>query len=311
VAGQEKLERLMNLYGSLMATSVPIPIGELRQQVSGYEHYENDASFRRTFERDKDDLRDMGVDVRVEPVPFGEPGQEGYIVHHRDQLLPPIALDPDEHEAVQLAIETVRMGGRAEEDGLRALGGRVRPVGAEPVAAELPPSPLLAPLFTALTDRRVARFLYGGMERVVHPWRVECRGGQWYLGGHDELRSAHRTFRLDRIQSEIVLGESGGFEPAVDPPRLQLDPWLIGGGERRMARVSFDAAHVTRARSAFGADTDWEIAADGSGVASVPVTNTEAFRSAILEFLDHAVVLGPEDLRQAVLDFLDGTVGES
>ncbi len=300
----------MNLYGTLMATSVPIPIGELRQQVLGYEHYENDASFRRTFERDKDDLREMGVDVRLEPVPFGEPGQDGYIVDHRDQLLPPIDLDPDEHEAVQLAIETVRMGGRFEEDGLRALGGRVRPVGADPVAAELPPSPLLAPLFTALTERRIARFVYGDLERVVHPWRVECRGGQWYLGGHDELRRAHRTFRLDRIQSGIILGEASGFEPPVDPPKLQLDPWLIGGGERRTARVSFDAAHVTRARSAFGSDTEWEIAPDGSGIAAVPVTNTEAFRTAILEFLDHAVVLGPEDLRQAIVDFLDETGSE-
>ena len=53
-----KVERLLNLSAALLAAERPLTAAEIRRRVPGYP--EERASFRRTFERDKDDLRELG-----------------------------------------------------------------------------------------------------------------------------------------------------------------------------------------------------------------------------------------------------------
>ena len=61
-----KLERLLKLLAVLIDTTRPITADDLRQRIGGYP--DNTASFRRAFERDKDDLRSMGITIAVERV---------------------------------------------------------------------------------------------------------------------------------------------------------------------------------------------------------------------------------------------------
>ena len=62
----DKLERLLNLTAALLHTSRPLTAEEIRERVPGYP--DNLVAFRRTFERDKDDLREMGIPLAVESV---------------------------------------------------------------------------------------------------------------------------------------------------------------------------------------------------------------------------------------------------
>ena len=64
-----KLERLLNLTLLLLETERPLTIDELHEKVPGYPADPN--SFRRSFERDKDDLREMGIPVQIEQLPGG------------------------------------------------------------------------------------------------------------------------------------------------------------------------------------------------------------------------------------------------
>ena len=64
----DKLERLLNLTAALLHAEMPLTAEELRARVGGYP--DTKATFRRAFERDKDDLRSMGMPLRVEPVPL-------------------------------------------------------------------------------------------------------------------------------------------------------------------------------------------------------------------------------------------------
>ncbi|HJM26843.1 MAG TPA: hypothetical protein QGF11_02640, partial [Acidimicrobiales bacterium] len=65
----KKLERMLNLVAAMLATERPLSRQELRYRVGAGAYSDNDESFRRTFERDKEELRSMGLPLSLEPVP--------------------------------------------------------------------------------------------------------------------------------------------------------------------------------------------------------------------------------------------------
>ena len=68
----DKLERLLNLIAALLETPRALSAEEIHQRVPGYPD-DTGPSYRRAFERDKDDLREMGISLRVENVPGNDP----------------------------------------------------------------------------------------------------------------------------------------------------------------------------------------------------------------------------------------------
>ncbi len=61
---QRVIERLLNLLAFLLDAGRPVTADEIRHTVAGYGQ-EGDEAFRRTFERDKDLLRHLGVPLRL------------------------------------------------------------------------------------------------------------------------------------------------------------------------------------------------------------------------------------------------------
>ena len=116
----DKLERLLNLTAALLHASHPLTADELRQRIGGYP--ESKASFRRSFERDKDELRSMGVPIRVQTVPGTDPPIEGYAIDADDYAGLDLHLEPDELAALHLATNLVRLDGGIG-DALLKLGG--------------------------------------------------------------------------------------------------------------------------------------------------------------------------------------------
>ncbi|MEZ5341587.1 MAG: hypothetical protein R2706_09065 [Acidimicrobiales bacterium] len=70
----------------LLETRIPLSADELREQVEGYP--EAGPAFKRAFERDKEDLRTLGIPITVGPVPFSDPPIEGYRVVPDEYYLP-------------------------------------------------------------------------------------------------------------------------------------------------------------------------------------------------------------------------------
>ena len=60
-----KVERLLNLSAALLAAERPLSAQDIARRVPGYP--EDQASFRRAFERDKDDLRHLPPAPRRRP----------------------------------------------------------------------------------------------------------------------------------------------------------------------------------------------------------------------------------------------------
>jgi predicted DNA-binding transcriptional regulator YafY len=314
----DKLERLLTLTATLLTANRPLTAEELHERIDGYP--ESTASFRRAFERDKDDLREMGIPLVMDEVPNREIPTRGYRIDRDTYYLRDPGFTGEELAALRVAASLVQLGGLGSEglwkfggaDDVAGGGGRGAGVRAGDVTmAELPSDRRLTPLFAAIADRASVRFRYGDDDRRVDPYRLEFQRGRWYLTGYDHLRSAERNYRVDRIAGEVEVGDAGSFDPPpVASPGAMSQPWEFGEGEPIAATVLVDADQAAWAMHALGPAAVTERRDDGSIVVALEVTNVDAFRSFVLELLDHAEVIGPAELRAAVVDWLRAQVKE-
>ncbi len=302
-----KLERLLNLTAVLLDTRRPLAADELRERVEGYPP--PGPAFHRAFERDKEDLRVMGIPLRVERVPATNPPVDGYRIDPRDYYLADPGLAPDELAALHLASMAVRMDGLGNQEALWKLGGVVDTGGmlVDQSVTSLPSDPALVPLFQAIVDHRQVRFGYRGQPRVVDPWRLHFQRGRWYVVGFDHLRGDERNYRLERIEGSIE--ETGS--PAEAPrsttvaSSAPLPAWELGDDQPITARVHIDVDQVASARRQLGSTVVATEQPDGSAIFEVPVVNYDGFRSFLFGFLHRAELLEPAEWRDDVVQWLE------
>ncbi len=298
-----RLERLINLVAALLDATRPLAAEDLRQRVPGYP--DDKATFRRAFERDKETLRDMGVPVVTEVIDPLEPGGLGYRIPKEDYYLADPGLAADELAALHLAASAVHLEGADGVGALWKLGGEVAEEGPATPMAALPGEVHLAVLFAAISERRRVGFAYRGKSRQIEPHRLSFRNGHWYLAGRDTDAYDDRSFRLDRIESDVELGTPAAFDRAAVGTSSTPSPWETGSDEAVTARLLVDAEQAAWATGHLGTDAVEERRPDGTVVVAVRVTNRDAFRSFVLGFLDHAEILGPHDLRADMVAWLE------
>jgi proteasome accessory factor B len=317
MAAADKFERQMNLLAALLDSERPISAEQIQERVAGYSP-DKDA-FRRTFERDKDELRELGVPVQLATIPATFPEQQGYLVDRNVYELPELDLEPDEIAALRLALQAVRVGDPSAHESessaaLWRLGGLAdgTAVAVDDEIAALPADHRQSQLFHAVLEHRVCRFGYpssdGFAERVVEPWRVGYERGHWYLTGFDREREDQRRFRLDRMSETVTLGDRNGFSgPMPLREESTYRPWDDGSAEQVVAVVSVDADQAPWATETLGEHTVVGADENGATIFNVPITSWPAFRSFLLSFLDHAELLEPADLRADLIEWLKVT----
>ncbi|HWG94267.1 MAG TPA: WYL domain-containing protein, partial [Mycobacteriales bacterium] len=94
-----KTERLLNLVICLLATRRYLTVQQIRAAVPGYESGSEEA-FRRMFERDKEELRELGIPLETGSHSSAHDDEVGYRIARRDYELPEISLEPDEAAAL-------------------------------------------------------------------------------------------------------------------------------------------------------------------------------------------------------------------
>lgn len=193
---------------------------QIRELVEGY-HGLSQSTFERTFERDKDELRLLGVPIETGSNDPLFPDEVGYRIRRRDFELPPL-----EFEAEELAVLGIASGvwdsARLADQATHAVA-KLRASGLDPdtsrVATFTPTVAAHEPgfeiLWQATLDQRPVAFRYRGVERVVEPWRLTSRHGRWYLIGFDRTRAEGRAFKLSRLEGEPYLS---GVPGEVIPP---------------------------------------------------------------------------------------------
>ncbi|XCM33112.1 WYL domain-containing protein [Streptomyces parvus] len=307
-----KAERLMNLALCLLGTRRPLSKRELRGSIEAYLEAGSDDSFNRMFERDKDDLRELGLVIEtVENLD----GDTGYLARRDSNRLPPITLDAEEAAALGLAAKVwqqARLAGAASGalQKLRAAGMPEAEDAYEVHSALEPRIPVheaaFEPLMLACRDRRPVTFDYRkansarAEQRQVEPWTLECWRGHWYLAGWDRERGAERVFRLSRITGK-VRSRAGAFSaevPDVVTVRETVESWA-GETATRTARIRLRAGAGYPLRSRATAVRD-----RGDGWDELEIPYGHGLDAWLVEFGPDVVVEDPADLRADVVDRL-------
>lgn len=309
----DPLERLTNLVALLLETRVALTREDIINELDG-QYPAAEAGRRAAFERDKAQLRELGIPITMEVLSGHLAGQTGYRIARSEFELGDLGLTDDERRALQLAAAAVHLGGGWADDAIVKLGGSVGLPGDEPgpLAAMLPALANLAPLFDAVSTRRTVKFDYHGKHRHVDPWGLLGRGGFWYVVGFDRDAGERRTFRVDRIAGAVEAGEAQSFErPDGFDPRTAFpaDPKLLGEADGPTeALVAIDADRARAVILELGESSVRARRDDGGVVVRVPCTNRLVFRSWLLGFVEHAEVLEPAEIRQEIVAWLEAMV---
>jgi proteasome accessory factor B len=300
-----KTERLLNLVICLLATRRYLSADQIRRTVAGYEDL-GDEAFKRKFERDKEDLRDLGIPLETgSDSPFDD--EPGYRIRRDDYSLPDIAFEPAELAVLGVAARTwqhASLGGQAFEAVLKLRAAGVDIDDAVPVAIETrvaTSEPAFEPLRRAATDRRPVKFDYRtpGATRHVEPWGLVSWHGRWYLAAYDTDRADTRVFRLSRIVGAVEpVGKAGSVvvPEGTDIRAIIVDTNISTDRITATLRVRRDAAFGLRRRASSVRTLD-----DGWDLVELLVPDVERLADEAVGYGADVVVVEPAEARAAVL----------
>ncbi|MEN3344708.1 MAG: proteasome accessory factor [Arthrobacter sp.] len=315
-----RTERLLNLLIALLNTKYGLRRSELREKVY-HDTTSSDISFGRMFERDKVELRQFGFDVEtVTDKGWGsdDPATTRYRIGKESNRLPDVSLTPEECTVLILAAQLWEQAalGSAALNAVRKLqsAGGLRdaelPAGVQPRIR--PTGQAFEDLVAAIHARHAVTFRYlaGSTgkeeERLVEPWGLGSRFGQWYLVGQDRARKDKRFFRLSRLTSAVTVLDKETFTP---PEGFNVRAELASLEELPVRTAVVDVQKgrllALRKRSASAAGAEAESPAAGQPGPdwerlSVPYRDAETLAEELASYGPRAVAIFPPELVAAV-----------
>lgn len=321
-----KSERLLNLVILLLVSRGYTTKDQIRELMEPYRETASDEAFERMFERDKEELRALGIPLETGSVDTYFEDEQGYRIARDAFELPPLDFSAEEVAVLGLAARVWRHAGLASatSEALLKLKAAGLPVDRDQLDTLQPAvtaqEPAFEPMCQAALSRTPVRFDYrrgdqaGAEARHLQPWGVVTAQGRWYVVGHDLDRDATRMFRLSRVVGDVVeAGRAGSFSVPEGTDLRRLSAGLAPTAAR-------DRVAVVRARqgAAVGLRRRAELLDEGvpgpDGTAAwdrlaLPYGHTGATVEELLGYADALVVDEPADLRSVVLDRLRALVG--
>ncbi|MCX6395120.1 MAG: WYL domain-containing protein [Propionibacteriales bacterium] len=321
-----KSERLMNLVIMLLVARSPVTKDRIRDVIEGYQGSTPDA-FEKMFERDKAELRALGIPLELAAIDKFFDDELGYRIARDSFELPELDLEPDELAVLGLAARVWEHAGLAATTSqalvkLRAAGYDVDREALDVLQPRVvADDPAFDTVLAFTTSRTPITFAYKrpadstSTRRHLEPWAVVTSRERWYVVGLDTDRREPRMFRLSRIVGEVEKnGAPGSF---VVPAGTDIRALTSNLTPSRPTQEATVLAHQGRAVLLRRRATRVEFGVPGpDGTTSwdrlvVPMYSTWDFAGDIASHLGEVVAEAPAELREHVLARLTSVAGES
>lgn len=304
-----KIERLINLTIALLATKRYLTKSEIFRTVEGYEG--SAETKERMFERDKDDLRTLGIHIDVGSFDPLFADEAGYRIHTESYQLDLGEISPQEISLLSLAAQAWE-GAALADDAQNAIL-KLNSIGISADQVNLPAiSPKLSNssedlkiVTAAISQSDFLMFSYLGsnleiQKRTVIPFALSTKAGYWYISAVDQDVQEIRTFRVDRIQGALSIATNKeDFELPLDTARVIEEPTPQGFA---IIDVRKGKGHLLRSAATTVLDLgEWD-------QIKVPIYSLEALTADILWHGEDVFVHEPPALRASVIKNLEALV---
>jgi proteasome accessory factor B len=261
----------------------------------------------RMFERDKDDLRSLGIAIELGTFDPIFEDEAGYRITPSSYQLNLGELDGTDIALLSLAA-SAWSGAALERESTSALI-KLASMGIDSDSEALS---LLTPQvsgtdqnFTLITDAIIRRseiefeYVSGDLSRQVRkiaPYSLRGQSGSWYLVGLDREKDSLRTFRLDRIVSEVTVSKKAH---SFDIPELFPTLGRDVVEEFALLRIRKNRGHQLRSLATLvESGEEWD-------EIRLPIVDTSWLLRTILWHRDDVIALEPPVLRKSVMDSLE------
>ena len=222
----QKTERLINLTLALLSSKRYLTKSEIFNNVAGYSG--SPETMERMFERDKDELRNLGIRIEVRALdPLFEDDQ-GYLIDSDTFQINPNDFSQEEIFLLTMAANLWH-GSALQKDSkaallkIQSLDGLVATnTVASPVIEDNEDSKKLLLIFDAVERFITLEFEYKGTIRQVKPYGIYTRRGFWYLAAQEN--DVVKSFKVVRIGQTIrATSKAQGF---AKPSEFKLSAFL-------------------------------------------------------------------------------------
>ena len=302
-----KSERLVNLTIALLGTKRWLTKAQIFSAVDGYEG-ESDAK-ERMFERDKDDLRNLGIEIEVGSFDPLFEDEAGYRIRPDSYRSDIAEITSREISLISLATR-MWQGAVLDSSALSALI-KLKSLG---VDSDIDSIPALEPnirvsdenlafIIDSIVERRRISFTYLAsdlerQERKLEPYGAGTKGGYWYVAGRDLDRTAIRIFRLDRIDSKIsAQGKSASYEIP--------DDFVMSHHLASPAKIESATLKIRRGKAQKIAALSQLISEDDEWITvQYPFSQQSELLSDVLWHVDDIELVAPQSARDAIISTL-------
>ena len=299
----QKTERLINLTLALLASKRYLSKAEILRNIPGYEGCPETKE--RMFERDKDDLRSLGIQIDVNNSDPLFEDEQGYLIKSESFQFAENEFTKEELLLLTMAANlwhdsAVEMDSQNALLKIQSLSG--------PVENDMTTTPtlritedwqLLVSIFTAVQNKQILEFSYRGKKRQVNPYGLYSSNGFWYLIAFEI--NVIKSFKLVRIEGEVdLIGDKDAFEK---PDNFNIGNFLKeeSNSVSLVSKLQVRKGAALSLRNKFTVkdlDSEWELM-------DVPYTNEQELLEMVLWHGTDLKLIEPAALRQLLIANLE------
>lgn len=302
----QKTERLINLTLALLSSKRYLTKSEIFKVVAGYSG--SPETMERMFERDKDDLRNLGIRIEVRGLdPLFEDDQ-GYLIDSDTHQINPDNFSKEDILLLTMAANLWH-GSALQQDSKAALlkiqsldGAVATNTVTSPVVADNEDSKKLLLIFDAVERAISLEFEYKGIIRQVNPYGIYTRRGFWYLAAQE--KEVVKSFKVVRIGQQIkAISKADGF---VKSPEFKLSTFIGDMNAPATSRVEIrirknQALALRKRYEVTEVDAEWD-------KVFIDYNFEEDLIESLLWYGSNLVVASPKTIRDQIITRVKGLV---